>query len=118
VRLAQMLDNLVSNAIKFTPAGGRVTVTTSSRDDHCVFEVTDTGPGIDPSEQSQLYDPFFRTRAAVTQSIKGTGLGLTITKAIVDAHHGSIEVASSPGSGTTFHVELPRGSPDGDHRHG
>ena len=69
--------------------------------------MTDTGPGISPADQAHLFDPFFRTRAAQTQGIKGTGLGLTITKAIVDAHHGSIEVESSPGTGTTFQIELP-----------
>jgi signal transduction histidine kinase len=107
MRLAQMMDNVVSNAIKFTPTGGRVTVAAGSHDGHAVFAVSDTGPGISPADQAHLFDPFFRTRAAQTQGIKGTGLGLTITKAIVDAHHGSIEVESSPGTGTTFQIELP-----------
>ena len=107
MRLAQLMDNVVSNAIKFTPTGGRVTVTAGSHDGQAVFAVSDTGPGISPADQAHLFDPFFRTRAAQTQGIKGTGLGLTITKAIVDAHHGSIEVESSPGTGTTFHIELP-----------
>jgi len=107
MRLAQMMDNVVSNAIKFTPTRGRVTVAAGSHDGHAVFAVTDTGPGISPADQAHLFDPFFRTRAAQTQGIKGTGLGLTITKAIVDAHHGSIEVESSPGTGTTFQIELP-----------
>jgi signal transduction histidine kinase len=107
MRLAQLMDNVVSNAIKFTPSGGHVTVTAASHDGHAVFAVSDTGPGISSADQAHLFDPFFRTRAAQTQGIRGTGLGLTITKAIVDAHHGSIEVESSPGAGTTFHIELP-----------
>jgi signal transduction histidine kinase len=108
VRLAQMMDNLVSNAIKFTPAGGHVTVTTVDRDDDVEFAVTDTGAGIATVDQAQLFQPFFRTRAASVQATPGTGLGLTITKAIVDAHQGSIDVDSVVGTGTTFVVRLPR----------
>jgi signal transduction histidine kinase len=108
LRLSQMMDNIVANAIKFTPAKGRVTVTTSSSNGRVLFRVTDSGPGIDEEELSQLFEPFFRTQAAVAGGVKGTGLGLTITKAIVEAHRGSISVASTPGGGTTFRVELPR----------
>ena len=108
VRLAQIMDNLVSNAIKFTPEGGRVTITTGSRDRQVVFEVADSGIGISSADQAQLYDRFFRTRDAAVRATPGTGLGLTITKAIVDAHGGSIEVRSTVGVGTTFTVVLPR----------
>jgi signal transduction histidine kinase len=108
VRLAQMMDNLVSNAIKFTPEGGRVTVTTASRDGRAVFEVADSGVGISAADQARLYDRFFRARDAAVQAAPGTGLGLTITKAIVDAHGGSIEATSTVGIGTTFTVLLPR----------
>ena len=106
-RLAQMMDNLVSNAIKFTPEGGSVTVTTVRRDGQAVFEVEDSGIGISAADQEHLYDRFFRTRVAADQAIPGTGLGLTITKAIVDAHGGSIDLRSTPGRGTTFVVTLP-----------
>jgi signal transduction histidine kinase len=108
VRLAQMMDNLVSNAIKFTPAGGRVTVRTTDQDGLVLFAVTDSGIGVSAVDQAQLFDPFFRTRAAAAQAVQGTGLGLTITKAIVDAHGGSISVESALGSGATFQVQLPR----------
>jgi signal transduction histidine kinase len=108
IRLAQMMDNLVSNAIKFTPDGGRVTVTTSAVDGHIVLEVADSGPGIAPADQAQLFDRFFRTRDAAVRATTGTGLGLTITKAIVEAHDGTIGVESAVGAGTTFRVELPR----------
>jgi signal transduction histidine kinase len=111
IRLAQMMDNLVSNAIKFTPEGGRVKVRASTREGEALFEVTDTGPGISASDQSLLFDPFFRTKSAQVDGIKGTGLGLTITKAIVEAHHGSITVESHPGAGTTFRIRLPRDQP-------
>jgi signal transduction histidine kinase len=106
-RLAQMMDNLVSNAIKFTPEGGTVTITTSLRDGQGVFEVADSGMGISAADQGHLYDRFFRTRDAAAQAIPGTGLGLTITKAIVDAHGGSIDLTSTLGRGTTFVVTLP-----------
>ena len=108
IRLAQMMDNLVSNAIKFTPDGGRVTVTTSAVDGHIVLEVADSGPGIAPADQAQLFDRFFRTRDAAVRATTGTGLGLTITKAIVEAHDGTIGVESAVGAGTTFRVELPQ----------
>ena len=108
IRLAQMLDNLVSNAIKFTPVGGDVLVKAAGRDGHALFAVTDSGIGVSAVDQTQLFEPFFRTRAAADQAVLGTGLGLTITKAIVDAHGGSIRVESEVGTGTTFEVQLPR----------
>jgi signal transduction histidine kinase len=106
-RLAQMLDNLVSNAIKLTPSGGSVTITTMTRDGDTVLEVVDSGVGIAPVDQTQLFDRFFRTPDAAARATPGTGLGLTITKAIVDAHGGSIDVTSAVGRGTTFTVRLP-----------
>jgi PAS domain S-box-containing protein len=107
MRLAQLVDNLISNAIKFTPNGGRVEVHVAASRDTVVIEVRDTGLGISPEEQGQLFDRFFRTQAATDNAIAGTGLGLSIVKAIVDAHRGSIGVESVEGRGTTFHVELP-----------
>jgi signal transduction histidine kinase len=114
IRLAQMMDNLVSNAIKFTPVDGHVTVSTTVRNGQAVFEVADSGIGVATSDQAQLFDRFFRTSAAVARATPGTGLGLTITKAIVDAHGGSIDVTSAVGVGTTFRVRLPlsHASPD------
>ncbi len=107
VRLEQMMDNLVSNALKFTPSGGRVAVRTATEDGHALFEVSDDGPGISAADQAQLFDRFFRTRDAIDQAIRGTGLGLAITKAIVDAHHGSITVESAVGRYSIFRVRLP-----------
>ncbi|MBV8080719.1 MAG: hypothetical protein JO186_10150 [Actinobacteria bacterium] len=107
VRLAQMMDNLVSNAVKFTQPGGEIMVSARRRDGAAVFEVRDTGAGIAPDDQQQLFTRFFRSRTAAEQAVQGTGLGLTITKAIVDAHGGSIAVASNLGVGTTFRIELP-----------
>jgi PAS domain S-box-containing protein len=106
-RLAQLLDNLISNAIKFTPAGGQVEVRVDASADPAVIEVRDTGFGIAAADQEQLFERFFRTRSATEMAIAGTGLGLSIAKAIVDAHGGSISVESAEGVGTTFRVELP-----------
>jgi signal transduction histidine kinase len=106
VRLAQVLDNLVSNAIKFTPAGGRVDVGLTQTEDVVRLEVRDTGIGISETEQANLFTRFYRTRQATEQAIQGTGLGLTIAKAIIEAHNGTITVESTPGKGTTMAVEL------------
>ncbi|MGH2995500.1 MAG: sensor histidine kinase [Gaiellaceae bacterium] len=110
-RLAQLLDNLVSNAVKFTPAGGRVSVRAFARDGHAVLEVTDTGMGIPTAEQGRLFEPFFRTEGASANAIQGTGLGLPIAKAIAEGHGGSIAVESEDGKGATFRVELPLAEP-------
>jgi signal transduction histidine kinase len=106
-RLAQLLDNLISNAVKFTPPGGTVEVAAGTSSDGVWIEVRDTGIGIDESDQERLFNKFFRTGAATKASIQGTGLGLAISKAIVEAHGGSIQVESAEGEGTTFRVELP-----------
>ena len=106
-KLAQLLDNLVSNAIKFTPRDGRVRIRLSAHDDLIRIEVSDTGIGIPDQERERLFERFFRAQSALERQIQGTGLGLYISKAIVDAHHGRIGVNSTPGEGTTFIVELP-----------
>lgn len=106
-RLAQVLDNLVSNAVKFTPPGGRVAIRTFRHRNEAVIEVSDTGMGIGAEDQERLFERFFRTRAASDRAIQGTGLGLAIVKAIVEAHGGTISVDSKVGEGTTFRVVLP-----------
>ena len=106
-RLTQVLDNLVSNALKFTPEGGTVRVRTFSEGEHVAVEVSDTGIGIPPADQPRLFERFFRSSAAYDQAIPGTGLGLAIVKAIVEAHRGRITVDSHEGQGTTFRIELP-----------
>jgi signal transduction histidine kinase len=106
-RLAQLLDNLVSNALKFTLDGGSVTVSLVRAGDNAVLEVRDTGIGIPSAEQAQLFERFFRTRGATERAIPGTGLGLSIVRTIAESHGGSIGFESVEGTGTVFRVELP-----------
>jgi signal transduction histidine kinase len=106
-RLGQVVDNLLTNALKFSPRGGRVEVRGSERDGVVRLQVRDTGMGISEEDQQHLFERFFRTSEAQTEAIQGTGLGLSIVAAIVEAHGGSIEVESELGVGTTFTVVLP-----------
>jgi signal transduction histidine kinase len=106
-RLGQACDNLISNAIKFTPRGGRVVVTLSVEDDMAVVTVSDTGMGIPEAEVNQLFERFFRASTATRAAVPGVGLGLSITKAIVVAHKGELDVKSEVGVGTSFIMRLP-----------
>jgi PAS domain S-box-containing protein len=106
-RLAQLLDNLISNAIKFTREGGRVDVRTWGEDGEARFSIADAGIGIPADEQTRLFERFYRASSATEQAIPGTGLGLAIAKAIVDAHGGTISVESTVGVGTIFTVAIP-----------
>jgi signal transduction histidine kinase len=107
LRLGQLLDNLVSNAVKFTPDGGTVRVSLAQRDERAVLEVVDTGIGIPADEQELLFERFYRATTARDRSIEGTGLGLVIARAIAEAHGGEIGFESREGEGTTFRVGLP-----------
>jgi PAS domain S-box-containing protein len=109
VRLGQLVDNFVSNAIKFTPDRGTVHVRVSAQDGHAVIEVADTGMGIPADEQERLFERFFRSSTATAQAIQGTGLGLTIARAIAEGHGGGITFTSVENEGTTFRIQLPLG---------
>jgi PAS domain S-box-containing protein len=106
-RLSQVMDNLLANAIKFTPGGGRVTVRASAAGAEAVIEVADTGIGMSAAEQERLFERFYRAEGALARQIRGTGLGLAIAREIVLAHGGTITCASAEGAGTTFRVVLP-----------
>ena len=106
-RIFQLLDNLISNAIKFTPEGGRIEVAVS-RNASAVLEIRDTGIGFSGEEASRVFDRFFRTESAVEGQVQGTGLGLYIAQAITDAHGGTIRASPRDGGGAVFRVELPR----------
>jgi signal transduction histidine kinase len=105
-RLAQVIDNLISNAIKFSPNGGAVDLSLERRDGILVLEVTDQGIGIAENERAHLFERFFRASSALDRQIPGTGLGLYISKAIVEAHGGRIEARSVEGEGSVFVIEL------------
>jgi signal transduction histidine kinase len=113
-RIAQLLDNLVSNAVKFTPGPGRVTIALGQNgaDGDALLAVSDTGLGIPQEEQRHLFERFFRSSTVQQRAIVGTGLGLAIAKAIVDAHGGTIKCSSKEGKGTTFRVRLPFAGPE------
>lgn len=113
VRLNQILINLLSNALKFTPEGGRINVYLRQEpspvgEDYvrCHFRVKDNGVGMTEEFQKKIFDTFTREEKAQVDKIEGTGLGMAITKAIVDTMKGSIEVQSAPGKGTEFHITL------------
>jgi PAS domain S-box-containing protein len=110
-RLGQLVDNLVSNALKFTPEGGRIGVRIAREGDEALIEVSDTGTGIEAEELEHLFERFYRSRAATEAAVPGIGLGLSICQAIVEGHGGSISVASEVGVGTTFSVRLPLRQP-------
>ncbi len=105
--LKEVATNLISNAIRYTPQGGRVKVATEFDGSYVHLVVSDTGIGIDPADQERIFDKFYRVKSEQTRYIVGTGLGLPIVKAIVDDHLGSVEVESKPGQGATFRVKLP-----------
>ncbi|HKU56002.1 MAG TPA: ATP-binding protein [Gaiellaceae bacterium] len=106
-RLRQVLDNLVSNALKFTPGGGSVTLAAGGADGSLRIEVTDTGIGIPQDELGQLFSRFYRASTATRRAIPGTGVGLVIARAIVEAHGGTISLESTEGKGTRVTVTLP-----------
>jgi PAS domain S-box-containing protein len=106
-RIAQLAGNLISNAVKFTPDGGRVEVRVGMQGDQAVLAVADTGIGIPAGDRERIFERFFRSEAATRQAIPGTGLGLTIAKAIVAAHNGTIAVDSDEDRGSTFKICLP-----------
>jgi len=104
--LDELLDNLLDNAVRYTPAGGSVTVEVEGTAAEAAVIVRDTGPGIGPEDLELIFKPFYRGKAQ--KSIPGTGLGLPIAKRIVEAHGGRIEVHAKPGEGSAFRVLLPR----------
>lgn len=106
-RLAQAVDNLVSNAVKFTPPDGSVIITVAEDGGDALVSVADTGAGIPADEMDRLFGRFFRTTTSIRDAVPGAGLGLNISRAIVTAHGGSISVQSTEGVGTTFTMRLP-----------
>jgi two-component system phosphate regulon sensor histidine kinase PhoR len=106
-RIEEIFNNLISNAINYSPEGGRVTVTAKGLGDYMEIRVEDTGVGITQEELPKIFDKFYRVKNPKTRQVTGTGLGLAIVKGVIDAHQGSIDVESIPDKGTTFKVLLP-----------
>jgi two-component system NtrC family sensor kinase len=109
IRIRQMIENLIGNAIKYTPEGGNVSVVVRAEDHQIIFEVKDTGPGIPRDEQLRIFEKFYR--ASNVSGTKGSGLGLAIVKSIVDSYHGRVWVESSVDEGASFVVVLPAFEP-------
>jgi len=102
-----VLTNLLDNAVKFSPEGGRITVSLAAHNDEAVVSVTDEGPGIQREELPHVFERFYRGQAARMSATPGVGLGLAVSQAIVRAHHGRIEAVDQPGHGARFAVHLP-----------
>ena len=111
-RLRQVFDNVVGNAVKYTPAGGRVELSTAVDADEVVIRVADTGIGVPAAERPRLFEKLYRSTSAREHGIEGTGLGLSVTKSLVEAHGGTVSAAGNPGGGTVFTVRLPWREPD------
>ena len=106
--LRQVIDNLLTNAIKYSPAGGTITVGGRYTKSNVTLFVRDEGVGIAEADMPHIFERFYRVEGALTRKTKGTGLGLYLVKAIVDAHHGAVHVKSTVGGGSTFYFTLPR----------
>jgi len=106
-RVARALDNIVSNAVKFTPAGGTIKVSLSRDGEDAVIRIADTGRGISKNDQTRVFERFFRSREVREAAIQGVGIGLPIAKTIIEAHGGTITLESQPGQGSTFTIRLP-----------
>ena len=111
-RLAEILQNLLDNATQYTLAGGRITVKAEARDADVIFTVSDTGIGIPKSDQSRIFERFYRVDAARSREAGGTGLGLAIAKHLVEVHGGRIWVESEIGQGSQFHFSVPIFDPE------
>ena len=105
--MEEVLNNLISNAINYSPDGGEVTVTAQGLGGYLEIKVRDTGVGIPPEELPKIFDKFYRVKHPKTRNVTGTGLGLSIVKGVVESHHGSIDVESVLDKGTTFRILLP-----------
>ena len=106
--LYSLAQNLIENAIKYTNAPGEITISVYNEEDRAVFSVTDTGVGIDSSEQKNIFNDFYRVGDEMTRSTKGSGLGLAIVKRVAKTHKATISLSSKLGKGSTFTVRFKR----------
>jgi two-component system sensor histidine kinase VicK len=101
------MSNLISNAIKYSPNGGKITISGRQTDDYAYIAVTDQGIGIPAGEQDRVFDRFYRVESPLSRRTQGAGLGLYLVKSVVEAHGGRIWVESNQGQGSTFVFTLP-----------
>jgi len=111
-RLAEVLQNLLDNAMQYTPAGGQILVSASANGTEVIFTVSDTGIGIPRADQSRIFERFYRVDVARSREVGGTGLGLSIAKHLVEVHGGRIWVESEVGQGSQFHFTVPIFDPE------
>lgn len=111
-RISQVVMNVLSNAIKYTPDGGRIVLTAGCTPDRVWLEVADNGIGIPPEDRDRIFERFYRVDKARSRESGGTGLGLSIAQEIVRQHQGSLTLVDRPGPGTTLRLELKREGPD------
>ena len=107
-RLQQIILNLLSNAITYTPSGGEISASLTETEKHVKLRIADTGIGIPQKELPRIFERFYRVDKARSRGSGGTGLGLAIVKHLVDSHHGTIDVESIEGEGTIFIISLPK----------
>jgi signal transduction histidine kinase len=113
-RFRQILINLLGNAIKFTPDGGKVSLVAQKSGDHVMISIADTGKGIPRESLDSIFEAFHQVTDSSTESREGTGLGLSVTKSFVEMHDGRISVESEPGCGSKFTFTLPLARPFDD----
>ena len=106
-KMMQVIDNIMNNAIKYSPDGGVITVRMTQNQNHVILSISDQGLGIPRKDLGKIFDRFYRVDKARSRAQGGTGLGLAIAKEIVEAHHGKIWADSSEGKGSTFYISLP-----------
>jgi two-component system OmpR family sensor kinase len=107
MRLREILDNLLANVRTHTPAGTRTTLRVRQEGDEAILEVADEGPGLDAEDAARVFERFYRADPSRARDRGGTGLGLAVVAALVEAHGGRVEVDATPGAGATFRVRLP-----------
>ncbi len=107
-RIEQAVENVLTNAVKFTPRGGSVTVRVAGDGGRAVISISDTGVGMSAEDKQRVFDRFYRASTARENAVQGIGVGLSIVKSIVDAHGGEITIESEQGRGTTIGLSLPR----------
>jgi two-component system sensor histidine kinase GlrK len=113
-KIRLILENLVSNAVKYSPKGGTIHVRARAAGGQLILDVADNGPGIPPEDRGHIFDAFYTGRAARTSAVKGTGIGLSVVLEFVSAHHGTVEIVDGEFPGAHFRITMPISATSGD----